>query len=169
IRYLSCASVSAPVGAGVSVGDGVGATVLIGVGAGRGEPEPVAVTRRSPQAPARTANSTMAASLRMTEERSAAPEVPPRTPVSSPGALAQWSERLLYTQLVGGSSPPGPTREGEGMDPLPDWLTATLASDATAGQGVVQPGLRPLDRDWRIAAPPYVGQASPDDNQAGGT
>ena len=46
------------------------------------------------------------------------------------------------------------------MDPLPDWLTATLASDATQGQGVVQPGLRPLERDWRIAAPAYVIQAS---------
>lgn len=52
------------------------------------------------------------------------------------------------------------------MDPLPDWLTATLASDATGGQGVVQPGLRPLDRDWRIAAPASVVQASHDDNQA---
>ena len=52
------------------------------------------------------------------------------------------------------------------MDPLPDWLTATLASDAAQGQGVVQPGLRPLERDWRIAAPAYVVQASHDDNQA---
>ena len=50
------------------------------------------------------------------------------------------------------------------MDPLPEWLTATLASDATQGQGVVQPGLRPLERDWRIAAPAYVIQASHDDN-----
>ncbi len=52
------------------------------------------------------------------------------------------------------------------MDPLPDWLTATLASDATQGKGVVQPGLRPLEREWRIAAPAYVVQASHDDNQA---
>ena len=55
------------------------------------------------------------------------------------------------------------------MDPLPDgldWLTATLASDAAEGHGVVQPGLRPLDRDWRVAAPAYVVQASHDDNQA---
>jgi len=31
------------------------------------------------------------------------------------------------------------------MAVLPDWLTATLASDAAQGRGVVQPGLRPLD------------------------
>ena len=49
---------------------------------------------------------------------------------------------------------------------LPDWLTATLASDAAAGQGVVQPGLRPLERDWRVTAPAFVVQASHDDNQA---
>ena len=55
------------------------------------------------------------------------------------------------------------------MDPLPDgldWLTATLASDAAQGHGVVRLGLRPLERDWRIAAPAYVVQASHDDNQA---
>ena len=52
------------------------------------------------------------------------------------------------------------------MPELPSWLTATLASDATQGQGVVQPGLRPLDPAWRIAAPALVVQASPDDNQA---
>ena len=52
------------------------------------------------------------------------------------------------------------------MDLLPDWLTATLASDAMQGLGVVRPGLRPLERDWRIAAPAYVIQASQDDNLA---
>ncbi|HAF09651.1 MAG TPA: dimethylmenaquinone methyltransferase [Chloroflexi bacterium] len=52
------------------------------------------------------------------------------------------------------------------MAVLPSWLTATLASDATQGRGVVQPGLRPLDPAWRIAAPALVIQASPDDNQA---
>ena len=52
------------------------------------------------------------------------------------------------------------------MDPVPAWLTSTLASDAALGQGVVQPGLRPLEHDWRIAAPAYVVQASHDDNQA---
>lgn len=55
------------------------------------------------------------------------------------------------------------------MDPLPDgldWLTATLASDAAEGHGVVRLGLRPLERDSRIAAPAYVVQASHDDNQA---
>jgi regulator of RNase E activity RraA len=52
------------------------------------------------------------------------------------------------------------------MAVLPDWLTATLASDAAQGRGVVQPGLRPLDPAWRIAAPALVVQASHDDNQA---
>ena len=52
------------------------------------------------------------------------------------------------------------------MDPLPDWLTATLASDAVQGQSVVRPGLRPLEREWRIAAPAYVIQAIQDDNLA---
>jgi regulator of RNase E activity RraA len=52
------------------------------------------------------------------------------------------------------------------MHPVPSWLTATLASDAAQGQGVVHPGLRPLHHDWRIAAPAYVVQASHDDNQA---
>jgi regulator of RNase E activity RraA len=52
------------------------------------------------------------------------------------------------------------------MRSLPDWLTATLASDAMQGQGVVQPGLRPLDPAWRVAAPALVVQASHDDNQA---
>ena len=52
------------------------------------------------------------------------------------------------------------------MPALPSWLTATLASDATQGQGVVQPGLRPLDPAWRIAGPALVVQASRDDNQA---
>jgi len=49
---------------------------------------------------------------------------------------------------------------------LPAWLTATLASDAAQGRGVVTPGLRPLDRAWRIAAPAFVVEASRDDNQA---
>jgi 4-hydroxy-4-methyl-2-oxoglutarate aldolase len=49
---------------------------------------------------------------------------------------------------------------------LPAWLTATLASDAAQGRGVVLPGLRPLDPAWRIAAPALVVQASRDDNQA---
>lgn len=49
---------------------------------------------------------------------------------------------------------------------LPAWLTASLASDAALGQGVVQPGLRPLERESRIAAPASVVQASHDDNQA---
>ena len=49
---------------------------------------------------------------------------------------------------------------------LPDWISATLASDAAAGSGVVRPGLRPLDPSWRLAAPALVVQASVDDNQA---
>jgi regulator of RNase E activity RraA len=49
---------------------------------------------------------------------------------------------------------------------VPRWLTATLASDAAQGRGVVQPGLRALDPAWRIAAPALVVQASHDDNQA---
>src|SRR5258708_6337347 len=52
------------------------------------------------------------------------------------------------------------------MSSLPEWLNATLASDAMQGQGVVQPGLRPLDPAWRVAAPALVIQASTDDNQA---
>jgi regulator of RNase E activity RraA len=52
------------------------------------------------------------------------------------------------------------------MRVLPAWLSATLASDATNGQGVAQPGLRPLDPAWRIAAPAFVVQASHDDNLA---
>jgi regulator of RNase E activity RraA len=52
------------------------------------------------------------------------------------------------------------------MPVLPAWLTATLASDAAQGRGVVQPGLRPLDPASRIAAPALVVQASHDDNLA---
>ena len=52
------------------------------------------------------------------------------------------------------------------MDTIPDWLSATLASDASGGMGVVLPGLRPLDRTWRLAAPALVVQASTDDNMA---
>lgn len=52
------------------------------------------------------------------------------------------------------------------MPTLPTWLTATLASDAAGGHGVVQPGLRPLEREWRVTAPAFVVQASHDDNQA---
>ncbi len=52
------------------------------------------------------------------------------------------------------------------MSDLPAWLTATLASDAAQGRGVVAPGLRPLDPAWRIAAPAFVVEASRDDNQA---
>ena len=42
------------------------------------------------------------------------------------------------------------------MPVLPAWLTATLASDAAQGRGVVQPGLRPLDPASRLAAPALV-------------
>ena len=52
------------------------------------------------------------------------------------------------------------------MSVLPAWLTATLASDAAHGRGVVQPGLHPLDPAWRVAAPALVVQASRDDNHA---
>jgi len=52
------------------------------------------------------------------------------------------------------------------MPVLPAWLTATLASDAAQGRGVVQPGLRPLDPGSRIAAPALVVQVSHDDNLA---
>jgi len=52
------------------------------------------------------------------------------------------------------------------MIEMPVWLTTTLASDASAGSGVVAPGLRPLERDWRVAAPAVVVQAGPDDNGA---
>src|ERR1700687_2986836 len=52
------------------------------------------------------------------------------------------------------------------MGSLPEWLSATLASDAAQGQGVVQPGLRPLDPASRVAAPALVVQVSTDDNQA---
>lgn len=52
------------------------------------------------------------------------------------------------------------------MGPFPDWLSATLASDATDGRGVLPPSIRALWPDSRVVGPAFVVQASQDDNAA---
>lgn len=52
------------------------------------------------------------------------------------------------------------------MDRFPEWLSATLASDATEGRGVLPSWIRPLKVDWRVVGPAFVVLASEDDNQA---
>ena len=47
----------------------------------------------------------------------------------------------------------------------PDWLSATLASDATGGKGVLPTGLHSLNPNSRVIAPAFVVLASQDDNQ----
>jgi 4-hydroxy-4-methyl-2-oxoglutarate aldolase len=50
---------------------------------------------------------------------------------------------------------------------LPDWLNATLASDAAEGRNVLAPGIiRPLEPTWRLLGPAFVVLASQDDNLA---
>jgi 4-hydroxy-4-methyl-2-oxoglutarate aldolase len=55
---------------------------------------------------------------------------------------------------------------GAKMAPYPDWLSATLASDATEGRGVLPPWIRTLWPDARVVGPAFVVQASQDDNAA---
>src|SRR3954451_19088907 len=49
----------------------------------------------------------------------------------------------------------------------PDWLSATLASDATEGRGVLANWIRALREGARLVGPAFVVLASEDDNQAG--
>lgn len=51
-------------------------------------------------------------------------------------------------------------------DLLPDWLSATLASDATDGKGVLGPEIKALSPRCRVAGPAFVALASQDDNLA---
>ncbi len=52
------------------------------------------------------------------------------------------------------------------MEPYPDWLNATLASDAAEGRGVLPPFIRPLQSGTTVVGPAHVVTASQDDNQA---
>jgi 4-hydroxy-4-methyl-2-oxoglutarate aldolase len=52
------------------------------------------------------------------------------------------------------------------MTTLPDWLSATLASDASAGAGVLPPWIRALSPAATLAGPALVVAASRDDNAA---
>lgn len=52
------------------------------------------------------------------------------------------------------------------MEPYPDWLNATLASDAAEGRGVLPPFIRPLQSGTTVVGPAHVVIASQDDNQA---
>jgi regulator of RNase E activity RraA len=50
---------------------------------------------------------------------------------------------------------------------IPDWLNATLASDAAEGKNILLPGvIRPLNPEWRVVGPAFVVLASQDDNLA---
>lgn len=51
-------------------------------------------------------------------------------------------------------------------EPLPEWISATLASDATEGRGVLANWIRALSPDRRVVGPACVVLASQDDNQA---
>src|SRR6476469_4292418 len=48
----------------------------------------------------------------------------------------------------------------------PDWLSASLASDATEGRGVLPDWIKTLQSGCRIAGPAFVILACEDDNQA---
>src|SRR5579859_451154 len=50
------------------------------------------------------------------------------------------------------------------MHNLPEWLTATLASDATEGDGVLPNFILPLRSDSRLVGPACVALMSQDDN-----
>jgi Phenazine biosynthesis-like protein len=50
------------------------------------------------------------------------------------------------------------------MSEFPDWLASTLASDATAGQGVLPPWIGPLKPGVRAVDPAFVALMSQDDN-----
>jgi len=51
------------------------------------------------------------------------------------------------------------------MKEFPEWLSATLASDAVAGQGVLSSSIRALFSDVRAIGPAFVALTSQDDNQ----
>jgi 4-hydroxy-4-methyl-2-oxoglutarate aldolase len=50
------------------------------------------------------------------------------------------------------------------MKEFPDWLAATLASDASGGQGVLPPWISALVPDARAVGPAFVALTSQDDN-----
>jgi len=50
------------------------------------------------------------------------------------------------------------------MNEFPDWLTSTLASDATEGRGVLPPWIGSLKPDARAVGPAFVALMSQDDN-----
>jgi 4-hydroxy-4-methyl-2-oxoglutarate aldolase len=50
------------------------------------------------------------------------------------------------------------------MDHFPAWLSATLASDATGGQGILPAWIRPLRSTSRAVGPAFVALMSQDDN-----
>ncbi len=50
------------------------------------------------------------------------------------------------------------------MNKFPDWLASTLASDATAGRGVLPPWIGPLKPGVRAVGPAFVALMSQDDN-----
>ena len=50
------------------------------------------------------------------------------------------------------------------MNEFPDWLASTLASDATAGRGVLPPWIGSLKPDARTVGPAFVALMSQDDN-----
>ena len=52
------------------------------------------------------------------------------------------------------------------MDRYPEWLNATLASDAAEGRGVLPLSIKPLRADWRVVGPAFVVLGSTDDNLA---
>jgi 4-hydroxy-4-methyl-2-oxoglutarate aldolase len=52
------------------------------------------------------------------------------------------------------------------MSEFPEWLAATLASDATEGQGVLPNNILPLRADTRVVGPARVVLMSQDDNLA---
>ncbi len=52
------------------------------------------------------------------------------------------------------------------MDRFPEWLNATLASDAAEGRGVLADWIRVLAPNSRVVGPAMVVQASRDDNLA---
>ena len=50
------------------------------------------------------------------------------------------------------------------MKEFHEWLSATLASDATGGQGVLPPWIHALLPDMRAIGPAFVALMSQDDN-----
>jgi len=50
------------------------------------------------------------------------------------------------------------------MNEFPDWLASTLASDATAGVGILPPWIGPLKPGVRAIGPAFVALMSQDDN-----